>query len=167
MCNNFDTNIAPWWQLFCTSGWCFGLNLPASCSWLWSDYKWGPVVFPASLLWWAWGFRPQCTAEFAFSASKDATQAIIQDLHGSRSFEVDHHVETVFRVHKDFVKQCELCNDEFFPLLPQFDMVCHRYLWSGLSWMICLVGWLCFPWVGIILIWLLKSFIALHYRKTC
>ena len=59
-------------------------------------------------------FQPQCTAEFAFSASKDATQVIVQALHGFRSFEVDCHVETVFRAHKDFVRQCELRYDEFF-----------------------------------------------------
>ena len=53
-------------------------------------------------------FQPQCTAEFAFSASRDATQVIVQALHGLRSFEVDHHVETVFRAHKDFVRQCEV-----------------------------------------------------------
>ena len=53
-------------------------------------------------------FQPQCTAEFAFSASRDATQVIVQALHGLRSFEVDRHVETVFRAHKDFVRQCEV-----------------------------------------------------------
>ena len=48
------------------------------------------------------GLEPQCTAEFVFSASRDATQVIVQALHGFRSFEVDRHVETVFRSHKDF-----------------------------------------------------------------
>ena len=59
-------------------------------------------------------FQPQCTAEFVFSASKDTTQVIIQALHGSRSYEVDHYVETVLHAHMDFVRQCEVCNDEFF-----------------------------------------------------
>ena len=72
-------------------------------------------------------FQPQCTAEFAFSASRGATQVIVQALHGFRSFEVDRHVETVFRAHKDFVRQCELRYDEFFStLLPQFDGACRR-----------------------------------------
>ena len=72
-------------------------------------------------------FQPQCTAEFAFSASRDATQIIVQALHGLRSFEVDRHVETVFRAHKDFVRQCEVQYDEFFStLLPQFDGACRR-----------------------------------------
>ena len=43
-------------------------------------------------------------SEFAFSASRDATQVIVQALHGSRSFEVDHHEETVLCAHKDFVR---------------------------------------------------------------
>ena len=59
--------------------------------------------------------QPHCTAEFAFSASKNANQVIVQALHNSRSFEVDCHVETVFHAHKNFVRHCELCNDEFFP----------------------------------------------------
>ena len=72
-------------------------------------------------------FQPQCTAEFAFSASRDATQVIVQAVHGLRSFEVDCHVETVFHTHKDFVWQCELQYDEFFStLLPQFDGACRR-----------------------------------------
>ena len=58
--------------------------------------------------------RPQCTAEFAFSASRDAAQVIVQALHGSRVFEVDRHKETVLCAHKDFVRQSELCHDEFF-----------------------------------------------------
>jgi len=67
------------------------------------------------------------TAVFCFSASRDATQVIVQALHGLRSFEVDHHGETVIHAHKDFVRQSELRNDEFFStLLPQFDGVCHR-----------------------------------------
>ena len=61
------------------------------------------------------GFQSQCNAEFAFSASRDATQVIVQALHGLRSFEVDCHVEAVFCAHKDFVRQCELRYDEFFP----------------------------------------------------
>ena len=56
-------------------------------------------------------FHPQCTAEFALSASRDATQVIVQALHGSRSFEVDYHEKTVLH---DFVRQSELRNDEFF-----------------------------------------------------
>ena len=72
-------------------------------------------------------FQPQCTAEFAFSVSRDATQVIVQALHGLRSFEVDRHVETAFRAHKDFVRQCELRYDELFStLLPQFDGACRR-----------------------------------------
>ena len=59
--------------------------------------------------------HPQCTAEFAFSASRDATQVIVQALHGSRAFEANHHEETVLRAHKDSVRQSELCHDEFFP----------------------------------------------------
>ena len=62
-------------------------------------------------------FQPQCTAEFAFSASRDATQVIVQALHGYRSFKVDRHMETVFCVYKDFVRQCELRYDEFFSTL--------------------------------------------------
>ena len=70
---------------------------------------------------------PQCTAEFAFSASRNATQVIVQALHGSRAFEADRHKETVLRAHKDFVRQSELRHDEFFStLLPQFDGVCRR-----------------------------------------
>ena len=71
--------------------------------------------------------RPQCTAEFALSASRDATQVIVQALHGSRAFEANHHEETVLCAHKDFVRQNELCHDEIFStLLPQFDGVCCR-----------------------------------------
>ena len=61
------------------------------------------------------GFFNQCTAELAFSASRDATQDVVQAHHGYRSFEIDHHVETVFHAHKDFVRQCELRYDKFFP----------------------------------------------------
>jgi len=39
------------------------------------------------------------TAEFCFSASRDATQVIVQALHGSRLFEVDRHEETVLHAH--------------------------------------------------------------------
>ena len=66
------------------------------------------VVFPDSPLWWAWVCQPQCTAEFTFPASRDATQVILEALHSYRSFEIDCLVETVFRAHKDFVRQCEL-----------------------------------------------------------
>ena len=78
-------------------------------------------------------FQPQCTAEFAFSASRDATQVIVQALHGLRSFEVDRHVETVFRAHKDFVRQCELRYDEFFPPCCLNLMGLVADLWSELS----------------------------------
>lgn len=61
-------------------------------------------------------------------SSRDATQVIIQVLHGSRSYEVDHRVETVLCAHMDFVRQCELRNDEFFHPVPQFDRVCCRSL---------------------------------------
>ena len=72
-------------------------------------------------------FQPQCTAEFAFSASRDATQVIVQGLHSLRSFEVDCHVEIVFRADKDFMRQCKLRYDEFFStLLPQFIWACRR-----------------------------------------
>ena len=53
-------------------------------------------------------FHPQFTAKLAFSASRDATGVIIQALHGSRSFEVNHHKETVLHAHKDFTRQSEL-----------------------------------------------------------
>ena len=49
-------------------------------------------------------FEPQCTAEFAFSATRNATQVIVQVLHGFQSFEVDRHVKTVFRAHQDFLR---------------------------------------------------------------
>ena len=72
-------------------------------------------------------YRPQCTTEFCFTASRDATQVIVQALHGSETFEVNHHEETILRAHKDFVRQSELCNAEFFSnILPQFDAVCRR-----------------------------------------
>ena len=77
--------------------------------------------------------RPQCTAEFAFSASRDATHVIVQALHGSRAFEADRHKETVLRAHKDFVRQSELCHDEFFPPCYLDLMECVADLWSGLS----------------------------------
>ena len=48
--------------------------------------------------------RPQCYTEFAFFASRDATQVIVQALHGSRAFEADRHEETILRAHKDFVR---------------------------------------------------------------
>ena len=72
-------------------------------------------------------FQPQYTAEFAFSASRDPTQVIVQALRGFRSFEVDRHVESVFCAHKDFVRQCELRYNELFSaFLPQFDGACCR-----------------------------------------
>ena len=37
-------------------------------------------------------------------------------------------METVFHAHNDFVRQCELHNDEFFHPVPQFDMVYCRSL---------------------------------------
>ena len=62
--------------------------------------------------------HPQCTAEFAFSASRDATQVIIvQALHGSRAFAANRHEETVLHAHKDSVRQSELRHDEFFSTL--------------------------------------------------
>ena len=78
-------------------------------------------------------FQPQYTVEFAFSVSRDVTQVIAQALYGSRSFEVDHHVETVFHAHKDIVRQCELHYDEFFPpcCLNMTGFVTD--LWNGLS----------------------------------
>ena len=77
--------------------------------------------------------RPQCTAEFAFSASRDATQVIFQALHGSKAFEVDRHEETILRAHKDFVRQSELRHDEFFPPCYLNLMECVADLWNGLS----------------------------------
>ena len=66
-------------------------------------------------------------AKLAAFSKVTTTQAIVQALHDLRSFDVDHHVETVFRAHKDFVRQCELRYDEFFStLLPQFDGACRR-----------------------------------------
>ena len=62
-------------------------------------------------------FQPHCTAEFAFSASRDATQVIVQALHGYRSFEVDHHVEIVFHTHKDFVSNVNYDMMSFFHLV--------------------------------------------------
>ena len=86
-----------------------------------------PVCFDALGI-----FRPQCTPE-CLSASRNATQVIVQALHGSRCFEVDHHEETVLRAHKDFVRQSELCNDEFFlPYCLNF-MELAADLWRGLS----------------------------------
>jgi len=93
-------------------------------------------------------YRLHYTAEFCFSASRDATLVIVQALHGFRSFEVDHHEETVIHAHKDFVRQSELRNDEFFStLLPQFDGVCCRSVeqakTNNLSgWLMVLSGWL-------------------------
>ena len=77
--------------------------------------------------------RPQCTAEFAFFASRDATQVIVQALHGSRAFEVGRHEETVLCAHKDFVRQSELHHDEFFPPCYLNLMECVADLWSRLS----------------------------------
>ena len=72
-------------------------------------------------------YRPQCTAEFSFTASRNATQVIVQALHGVRCFEVDRHEETVLCAHKDFVRQSELRNDELFTnLLSRFDGVRRR-----------------------------------------
>ena len=52
------------------------------------------LLFPLPVCFGGLGvFRPHCTAKFAFSASRDATQVIVQALHGSRSSEVDHHEE--------------------------------------------------------------------------
>ena len=78
-------------------------------------------------------FCPQCTAEFTFSASRDATQVIVQALHGSKAFEVDCHKETVLRTHKDFVRQNEFRYDEFFPPCCLNLMECVTDLWSRLS----------------------------------
>ena len=78
-------------------------------------------------------FHPQCTAEFAFSASRDATQVIVQALHGSRSFEVDCHKETVLYAHKDFVRQSKLCNDKLFLPYCLNLMEVAADMWRGLS----------------------------------
>ena len=43
-------------------------------------------------------FCLHCTAEFCFSTSREATQVIIQALHGSRFFEVDRHERRLFFV---------------------------------------------------------------------
>ena len=75
--------------------------------------------------------HPQCTAEFAFSASRDATQVIVQALHGSRAIEADCHEETVLHSYKDFVRESE--HDEFFPPCYLNLMECITDLWSGLS----------------------------------
>ena len=72
-------------------------------------------------------------SDYAFSASRDATQVIVQALHGSRAFEADRHEETVLRAHKDFVRQSELHHDEFFPPCYLNLMECVVDLWSGLS----------------------------------
>ena len=79
------------------------------------------------------GFHPQCTAEFAFSTSRDAIQVTVQALHGCRSFEVDHHEETILGAHKDFVRQSELRNDEFFLPCCLNLMEFATDLWRGLS----------------------------------
>ena len=77
--------------------------------------------------------RSQCTTEFAFSASRDTTQVIVQVLHGSRTFKVDRHEETVLHAHKDFVRQSELRHDKFFPPCYLNLMECVADLWSRLS----------------------------------
>ena len=85
----------------------------------------------------------------------------IQVLHGSRSFEVNCHEETVLCAHKDFVEAELTLRWWVFPPCCLNLMGFVTDLWSGLSWMTCLVGLLLCLWVRIILIWLLKSFVML------
>ena len=97
-------------------------------------------------------YHPQCTAEFCFTTSRDATQVIVQALHGSESFEVNCHEETILRTHKDFVRQSELRNAELLStILPRFDAVRHRSIELAVR-----LAQYCFPpyclLVGIILI---------------